>query len=255
MSASQIPAPARRRSVPFVTAIVAVAFTVGALAGLGLPRVLGATSRATGASGPVIAGAVKWLDVAENNMSDAAYQASYGSGAAKSLDVAENNMSDAAYQASYGSGAAKSLDVAENNMSDAAYQASYGSGAAKSASAASQKPFHLEKTCVVVSKVKNQCEVTSSTFGAIPAGTLITYDTSAGPTAFVATIAVKNGSATGQCNILAAIEDATKAGTCTFESGTGRLTQFHLAVAVTRSTTADWNPWSWDGTYWFGGGD
>jgi len=198
---------------------------------------------------------VKWLDVAENNMSDAAYQASYGSGAAKSLDVAENNMSDAAYQASYGSGAAKSLDVAENNMSDAAYQASYGSGAAKSASAASQKPFHLEKTCVVVSPVKNQCEVTFSTFGAIPAGTLITYDTSAGPTAFVATIAVKNGSATGQCNILAAIEDATKAGTCTFESGTGRLTQFHLAVAVTRSTTADWNPWSWDGTYWFGGGD
>jgi hypothetical protein len=231
MSASQIPAPAPRRSVPFVTAIVAVAFTVGALAGLGLPRVLGATSRATGASGPVIAGA------------------------AKSLDVAENNMSDAAYQASYGSGAAKSLDVAENNMSDAAYQASYGSGAAKSASAASQKPFHLEKTCVVVSKVKNQCTVTSSTFGAIPVGTLITYDTSAGPTAFVATIAVKNGSATGQCNILAAIGDAAKAGACRFESGTGRLTQFHLAVAVTRSTTADWNPWFWDGTYWFGGGD
>jgi len=207
MSASQIPAPARRRSVPFVTAIVAVAFTVGALAGLGLPRVLGTTSGATGASGPMIAGA------------------------------------------------AKSLDVAENNMSDAAYQAQYGSGAAKSASAASQKPFHLEKTCVVVSKVKNQCEVTSSTFGAIPAGTLITYDTSAGPTAFVATIAVKNGSSTGQCNILAAIGDLPKAGTCTFESGTGRLTQFHLAVAVTRSTTADWNPWFWDGTYWFGGRD
>ena len=207
MSASQIPAPARRRSVPFVTAIVAVAFTVGALAGLGLPRVLGTTSGATGASGPMIAGA------------------------------------------------AKSLDVAENNMSDAAYQAQYGSGAAKSASAASQKPFHLEKTCVVVSKVKNQCEVTSSTFGAIPAGTLITYDTSAGPTAFVATIAVKNGSSTGQCNILAAIQDLPKAGTCTFESGTGRLTQFHLAVAVTRSTTADWNPWFWDGTYWFGGSD
>ena len=231
MSAKQIAAPARRRSVLFVTAIVAVAFTVGALAGLGLPRVLGTTSGATGASGPMIAGA------------------------AKSLDVAENNMSDAAYQASYGSGAAKSLDVAENNMSDAAYQAQYGSGAAKSASAASQKPFHLEKTCVVVSKVKNQCEVTSSTFGAIPAGTLITYDTSAGPTAFVATIAVKNGSSTGQCNILAAIQDLPKAGTCTFESGTGRLTQFHLAVAVTRSTTADWNPWFWDGTYWFGGSD
>ena len=97
----------------------------------------------------------------------------------------------------------------------------------------------MTKTCVVVSSVKNQCEVTSSTFGAIPTGTLITYDTSAGPTAFVATITVKNGSATGRCNILAAINDATKAGTCTLESGTGRLTRFHLTVAVTRSTTTD----------------
>lgn len=126
--------------------------------------------------------------------------------------------------------------------------------AVPSASAASQKAFHLEKTCVVLSPVADQCEVTSSSFKAIPVGTLITYDTSAGPTAFVATINVKNGSATGHCNILAAILDPTKAGTCTFESGTGRLTQFHLTVAVTRSTTADWNPWFWDGTYWFGGG-
>ncbi len=113
----------------------------------------------------------------------------------------------------------------------------------------------MTKTCVVVSSVKNQCKVTSSTFGAIPVGTLITYDTSAGPTAFVATITVKHGSATGRCDILAAINDATKAGRCTFKSGTGRLTQFHLTVAVTRSTTTDWNPWFWDGTYWFGGRD
>jgi hypothetical protein len=124
-----------------------------------------------------------------------------------------------------------------------------------SASAASQTAFHLTKTCVTLSATANQCVVTSSSFGAIPAGTLITYDTSAGPTAFVATIAVKNGSATGHCNILAAILDPAEAGTCTFESGTGRLTQFHLVVAVTRSATADWNPWFWDGTYWFGGGD
>ena len=124
-----------------------------------------------------------------------------------------------------------------------------------SASAASQTAFHLEKTCVTVSPTVHQCTVTSSSFKAIPVGTLITYDTSAGPTAFVATIAVKNGSATGHCNILAAILDATKAGTCIFESGTGRLTQFHLTVAVTRSTTSDFNPWFWDGAYWFGGGD
>jgi hypothetical protein len=122
-----------------------------------------------------------------------------------------------------------------------------------SASAASQTAFHLTKTCVTLSATANQCTVTSSSFGAIPVGTLITYDTNAGPTAFVATIAVKNGSATGHCNILAAILDPATAGTCTFESGTGRLTQFHLTVAVTR--TPDWSLWFWDGTYWFGGGD
>ena len=124
-----------------------------------------------------------------------------------------------------------------------------------SASAASPKVFHLEKVCVALSPVTHQCEVTSSTFDAIPVGTLITYDTSAGPTAFIATINVKNGSATGRCNILAAILDVTQAGTCIFDSGTGRLTQFHLTVAVTRSATADWNPWFWNGSYWFGGGD
>ncbi len=121
-----------------------------------------------------------------------------------------------------------------------------------SASAASQKAFHLEKTCIEVSSVENECVVTSSSFQAIPAGTLITYDTTAGPTAFIATIAVKNGSATGRCDILAAINDPATAGTCVFGSGTGRLTQFHLTVAVTR--TPDWSLWFWDGTYWFGGG-
>ena len=131
----------------------------------------------------------------------------------------------------------------------------FGSSTRKPVSAASRKAFHLTKTCIVLSSVQNQCEVTSSTFGAIPAGTQITYDTSAGPTAFVATITIKNGKATGRCDILAAINDATKAGHCTFKSGTGRLTQFHLTVAVTRSTTVDWNPWFWDGTYWFGGSD
>ena len=37
-------------------------------------------------------------------------------------------------------------------------------------------------------------------------------------------VTVKNGSATGRCDILAAINDAANAGHCTFESGTGRLT-------------------------------
>jgi hypothetical protein len=124
-----------------------------------------------------------------------------------------------------------------------------------SASAASQTAFHLEKTCITVSPTVHQCEVTDSTYRAIPVGTLITYDTTAGPTDFVATIDVKNGSATGHCNILAAIQDQTKAGICIFDSGTGRFTQFHLTVAVTRSATTDFNPWFWDGAYWFGGAE
>ncbi len=125
--------------------------------------------------------------------------------------------------------------------------------AVPSVSAASQKPFHLEKTCVVLSPTANQCEVTSSSFKAIPVGTLIDYDTSGGYTALVATITVKNGSATGRCDILAAVLNSSKAGTCTFTSGRGRLTRFHLSVAVTR--TADWSLWFWDGTYRFGGDD
>jgi len=36
---------------------------------------------------------------------------------------------------------------------------------------------------------------------------------------------------------------------CTFGSGSGRLTQFHLAVDV----TFDGTTWFWDGQYWFGG--
>jgi hypothetical protein len=122
-----------------------------------------------------------------------------------------------------------------------------------SVSAASQKAFHLEKTCVEVSSVENQCTVTYSSFKAIPVGTLITYDTSGGYDALVATITTKNGSATGRCAILDAVLDPSRAGTCSFTTGTGRLTQFHLKVAVTR--TADWSLWYWDGTYWFGGRD
>ena len=122
-----------------------------------------------------------------------------------------------------------------------------------SVSAASQKSFHLEKTCVTLSPIATQCTITASSFDAIPVGTLITYDTSGGYTAFVATINLKNGTATGQCNILAAVLDYTKSGTCNFDTGTGRLTQFHLTVAVTR--TSDWSLWFWDGTYWFGGRD
>ena len=115
---------------------------------------------------------------------------------------------------------------------------------ALSASASSQKPFHLKKTCV--SNVL--CTVVTSSFKAIPGGTDITYVNAPDGIAYP-TIEVRNGSTTGVCNwnqpagpVLAK---------CTFGTGTGRLTQFHLAVDVTFNGTY----WFWDGTYWMGGGD
>jgi hypothetical protein len=116
-----------------------------------------------------------------------------------------------------------------------------------SVSAASQKAFHLEKVC----DTATHCVVTSSSFKAIPAGTEITYS---GPDAnhLTAVITVKNGTATGQCAIgsLVGYGDPSRPATCTFDTGTGRLTQFHLSVEV--ATTAQFNPWYWDGVYWFG---
>ncbi len=56
MTAAQVAATPRRRSLPFVVAIVAGAFILGALAGLGLPRALGSTSDHTTAAAPAIVG-------------------------------------------------------------------------------------------------------------------------------------------------------------------------------------------------------
>ena len=112
-----------------------------------------------------------------------------------------------------------------------------------------QKAFHLEKVC----DTATHCVVTSSSFKAIPAGTEITYS---GPDAnhLTAVITVKNGTATGHCAIgsLVGYGDPSLPARCTFNRGTGRLSQFHLNVKVT--TTAQFNPWYWDGTYWFGNG-
>ena len=114
-----------------------------------------------------------------------------------------------------------------------------------SASAASPKAFHLEKTCV--SHVL--CTVQVSDFKAIPQGTDISYAPGPASGLVYATITVKNGSTTGVCDwnqpgpvVLAK---------CTFDTGTGRLTQFHLVVDV----TTDGPNWFWNGWYWFGGGD
>jgi len=119
------------------------------------------------------------------------------------------------------------------------------SALAPSASAASSKAFHLSKTCV--SNVL--CTVVSDTFKAIPPGTDVTYVLS-DPWNGLAypTIAVRNGSTTGVCDWNQ--PGPTVLAKCTFGTGTGRLTQFHLAVDVT--VDAD-NVWHWDGWYWFGG--
>ena len=116
---------------------------------------------------------------------------------------------------------------------------------APSASAASPKAFHLTKTCA--SNIL--CTVLTDTFKAIPGGTDVTYTWDATrPWLAYPTIVVSHGSTTGICDwnqpgpvVLAK---------CTFGTGTGRLTEFHLAVDV--SVDAD-GVWFWDGWYWFGG--
>jgi hypothetical protein len=121
---------------------------------------------------------------------------------------------------------------------------------APAVSADSQKSFHLDKTCSenLSEPLGFFCTVDHSDFKWIPAGTEIHY--AAGPTdnAQIATITIRNGSTTGVC-VWSSDVDAI----CTFDSGTGRLTQFNLEVVVT--TNADQSVWYWDGSYWFGTGD
>jgi hypothetical protein len=149
--------------------------------------------------------------------------------------VAVNSMSDAADRAFTGlSTGAVIPGVAVNSMSDAADRAFTG-----------RKAFHLAKVC----DTATHCVVTASSFNAIPAGTEINYS-GPDPDHLVAAFDVKNGSATGRCAIGSIFADPLLPGTCKFDTGTGRLTQFHLDVAV----TFDGSNWFWDGTYWFGNG-
>lgn len=117
-----------------------------------------------------------------------------------------------------------------------------------SASAASHKAFHLDKTCVSGAL----CTVQTSSFKAIPPLTDISYTSGSDGLAYP-TIVVRNGSTTGVCDWNQPGPEVLAK--CTFGTGTGRLTQFHLAVDVT--VTGDpFDPdsvWHWDGTYWFGG--
>jgi hypothetical protein len=139
--------------------------------------------------------------------------------------------------------------VAVNSMSDAADRAFRGlaSRAAIPGVAVNsmQNAFHLEKVC----DTDTHCTVTVSSFDAIPVGTEINYS-GPDPDHLVAAFDVKNGSATGQCAIGSIFRDPSLPGSCRFDTGTGRLSQFHLDVVV----TLDGSAWHWDGTYWFGSG-
>ena len=114
--------------------------------------------------------------------------------------------------------------------------------AAPVASAASQKPFHLEKVCE-----GTVCVVTDSNFAPMPAGTEIHYS-GPDPDHLVPVLTIKNGTTTGQCAIGSVFATPSTPGSCDLEGGTGRLTQFHLDAAVTFDGTL----WYWDGWYWFG---
>ena len=113
---------------------------------------------------------------------------------------------------------------------------------APSAAASSPKEFHLTKTC----ESFVLCTVATSSFKAIPAGTEIAYDWLSDFES-VPTITVRNGTATGFCTWTSEVTAS-----CSFGTGTGRLSQFHLDVAVTLEGDSIWH---WDGAYWSGDGD
>ena len=215
MRAGQIAAPHGGFRAQVVILLLVGAFAVGGLTGFSLPRAAG-SSHTDAAAGSAAGAAIP--GVAVNNMSDAAERAFAGAAIPPSPHLA----------------GAAIPGVAVNSMSDAAERAFGG-----------QQTFHLEKVC----DTATHCVVTSSSFKPIAVGTEINYS---GPDAdhLVAVFDIKNGSATGQCAIGSIFGVPSRPGTCRFDTGTGRLAQFHLDVAV----TFDGSNWFWDGTYWFGNG-
>jgi hypothetical protein len=118
---------------------------------------------------------------------------------------------------------------------------------APAAFAGSHHGFHLDKTCAEAPSepLGYVCTVQHSDFKWIPAGTDVHYLSQTG-NVVDAMIGIRNGSTSGAC-VWSSDVDAV----CTFSSGTGRLTEFHLVVVVTAN--ADQSIWYWDGSYWFGG--
>jgi hypothetical protein len=123
------------------------------------------------------------------------------------------------------------------------------SGCSASPAVAPHKAFHLDKTCVA----SVGCTIVSSNLDAIPTGTLITYtQIGDGSTRQKnATFTTKSGSASGFCDFNH--DGKPLAAQCTFMSGTGGLTGFHLVadVTLTGDGTSPDSVWHWDGTYWF----
>ena len=83
-----------------------------------------------------------------------------------------------------------------------------------------------------------------SDFKWIPAGTHVRYLSQAG-NVVQARIEIRNGTTDGACTWSSAVDAI-----CVFSAGTGRLTQFNLAVVV--SYDAGQDLWYWDGGYSFG---
>jgi hypothetical protein len=116
-----------------------------------------------------------------------------------------------------------------------------------SVSASSPTPFLLTKTCVS----NLLCTVVTSSFDGIPTGTNVVYTVTGDGSDGLAypTIKVGANSTTGVCDwnqpgpvVLAK---------CTFGSGTGQWTRFHLDVDVTVAgdPTTPEAVWTWTGTY------
>jgi hypothetical protein len=118
MSSSQVATPYRQVPFSVLAVLLAIAFAIGALTGLGLPRVLEGPSHPRAASAAVTP--KSFTGAAENNMSDAVRAAQLAGAAKPFKGAADNNMSDASRIQPF-------KGVADNNMSDAVYQARYGS--------------------------------------------------------------------------------------------------------------------------------
>jgi hypothetical protein len=128
------------------------------------------------------------------------------------------------------------------------------SGCSASTAPGVHTAFHLDKTCVHDAAGVPTCTIVSSDIAAIPAGTVINYTIvgDGSTNQKNATFMVKGGTASGFCDFNH--DGKPLAAQCTFLSGTGVLTGFHLVADVTLTgvgTSPD-AVWHWNGTYWFG---